>query len=102
MSYGVIPQQKITCENSICSGSFSFLRTVPARKPRTECFCHPVSFTRTSKLAPSGRWSRATILSRLECGLTRSDDALVAFAETAAVFFAPDRLARLGRSLDLA
>src|SRR6267378_7889270 len=75
---------------------------VPARNPRTECFCHPVSFTRTSNVAPSGRRSRATILSCLESGLIRSDDALVAFAETAAVFFAPDRLARLGRSLDLA
>jgi hypothetical protein len=45
---------------------------------------------------------RATILSCLESGLIRSDDALVAFAETAAFFFTPDRLARLGRSLDLA
>ena len=36
------------------SGSFSFLRTVPARNPRTECFCQPVSLTRTSTPAPSG------------------------------------------------
>ena len=34
-------------------------------------------------------------------GFVRSDDALVVFAEMAAVFFVPDRLARLGRSLDL-
>src|SRR5260370_5865130 len=58
--------------------------------------------TRTTQIAPYGRWRRATILSCLESGLTRSGDTLVALAETAAVFFAPARLARPGRSLDLA
>src|SRR6266403_6196495 len=83
------------------SGSFSFLRTVPAKKPRTECFCHPVALTSTSRVAPPGRRSRATIRSCLECGLRRPGDALVAFADGAAAFFELDRLARAGRSVDL-
>src|SRR5436190_11985305 len=33
-------------------GSFSFLRTVPARKPRTECFCQPLDLTSASSVVP--------------------------------------------------
>ena len=40
-------------------------------------------------------------MSCLEPDLIRSGDALVAFAETAAIFFVPDRLASPRRSLDL-
>src|SRR5438270_11844046 len=83
------------------NGSFSFLRTVPAKKPRTECFCHPVALTSLSRVAPPGCRSRARIWSCLECGLRRPGDALVAFADGAVAFFALDRLARPGRSVDL-
>src|SRR6266566_8861138 len=48
------------------NGSFSFLRTVPARKPRTECCCQPVALTRASRLAPSGRRSNTKTLSCLD------------------------------------
>src|SRR3954452_259838 len=32
----------------------SFLRTTPARKPRTECCCHPVAVMRATVVAPAG------------------------------------------------
>src|SRR5438105_3901257 len=76
------------------SASFSFLRTVPAKKPRTECFCHPVALTSRSRLAPPGCRSRARIWFCLECGLRRPGDTLVAFADGVVAFFALDRLAR--------
>ena len=37
------------------AGSVSFLRTTPARKPRTECCCHPVAFIIAAMVVPSGR-----------------------------------------------
>src|SRR5712664_4323575 len=42
---------------SVCSEtrlSPSFLRTTPARKPRTECCCHSVAVTRDAIVAPAG------------------------------------------------
>src|SRR5258705_3045040 len=42
---------------SVCSEtrlSPSFLRTTPARKPRTECCCHSVAVTREAIVAPAG------------------------------------------------
>src|SRR5665811_1330975 len=39
----------------------SFLRTTPARKPRTECCCHPVAVTIAAIVAPAGVCSMATI-----------------------------------------
>jgi hypothetical protein len=36
------------------SFSFSFLRTTPARKPRTECCCQPVSFIIAAIVIPVG------------------------------------------------
>src|SRR5712691_2115163 len=44
----------------------SFLRTVPAKKPRTECCCHPVAFMIALMVAPCGRRSMAMILSCFE------------------------------------
>src|ERR1700742_4063906 len=32
----------------------SFLRTTPAKKPRTECCCHPVAFMIAAIVAPLG------------------------------------------------
>src|SRR5438067_13132384 len=37
----------------------SFLRTTPARKPRTECCCHPVARIIASIVAPAGPHSIA-------------------------------------------
>jgi hypothetical protein len=34
--------------------SFSFLRTTPARNPRTECCCQPVAFIIVAIVVPSG------------------------------------------------
>ena len=39
----------------------SFLRMTPARKPRTECCCHPVACTIASMVAPLGARSIAMI-----------------------------------------
>src|SRR5258708_5158517 len=42
---------------SVCSEtklSLSFLRTTPARKPRTECCCHSVAVARDAIVAPAG------------------------------------------------
>src|SRR5258705_6781169 len=48
---------RYTRPSSVCSEtrlSPSFLRTTPARKPRTECCCHPVAVTRDAIVAPAG------------------------------------------------
>src|SRR4051794_5598780 len=52
--------------------SFSFrrLRTTPARKPRTECFCHPVAFIIPAMVAPAGVRSNAMTRDCFEWGLT--------------------------------
>src|SRR5712692_4436801 len=55
----------------------SFLRTVPDRKPRTECGNQPVAFIRSLEVAPPGRFSRSRILavllpSRATLGLATS------------------------------
>src|SRR5215208_4632309 len=44
------------------SFSFSFLRTMPARKPRTECCCQPVAFIIAAIVAPSG--DRSIVITR--------------------------------------
>src|SRR5450759_1042513 len=46
----------------------SFLRTTPARKPRTECCCHPVAVTIAAIVTPEGVWSIATIRACLVAG----------------------------------
>src|SRR5438876_9592983 len=44
----------------------SFFRTTPAKKPRTECCCHPVAFMIAAMVAPCGRRSIAMTLSCFE------------------------------------
>src|SRR4051812_20653866 len=44
------------------SFSFSFLRTTPARKPRTECCCQPVAFIIAAIVAPLG--DRSIVITR--------------------------------------
>src|SRR5215208_3419783 len=44
------------------SFSFSFLRTMPARKPRTECCCQPVAFIIAAIVVPSG--DRSIVITR--------------------------------------
>ena len=69
-----------------CSCSFSFLRTVPARNPRTECGCHPVVLTRRSRVAPCGCRSRAITLSCLDTAPALRGELPIDFAFE--VFFA--------------
>jgi hypothetical protein len=42
------------------------LRTAPAKKLRTECWCHPVAFMIAAMVAPCGRRNSATISSCFE------------------------------------
>src|SRR5215204_2524975 len=61
--------------------SFSFrrLRTTPARKPRTECFCQPVAFIIPAMVAPPGACSIATTRDCFELGSALSVLALAGF-----------------------
>src|SRR6266568_1053754 len=43
----------------------SFLRTTPAKKPRTECCCHPVAFMIATIVVPLGCLSRLSTVSCL-------------------------------------
>src|SRR6266436_10289819 len=43
----------------------SFLRTTPAKKPRTECCCHPVAFVIAAIVVPLGCLSRPRTVSCL-------------------------------------
>src|SRR5256885_15482562 len=43
----------------------SFLRTTPAKKPRTECCCHPVAFMIAAIVVPLGCLSRPMTVSCL-------------------------------------
>src|SRR5258705_12975274 len=43
----------------------SFLRTTPAKKPRTECCCHPVAFMIAAIVVPLGSLSRPRTVSCL-------------------------------------
>jgi len=56
---------------SVCSETRlrpSFLRTTPARKPRTECCCHSVAVTREAIVAPAGVRSIAMMRACLVLG----------------------------------
>jgi hypothetical protein len=50
------------------AGSASFLRTTPARKPRTECCCHPVAFIIAAMVVPFEEDSSAMTRDCLESG----------------------------------
>src|SRR5258705_8431559 len=63
---------------SVCSETRlrpSFLRTTPARKPRTECCCHSVAVTRDAIVAPAGVRSIAIIRACLVLVPADLDDA---------------------------
>src|SRR5215813_5873331 len=47
------------------SVSPSFFLTVPVRKPRTECGCHPVIFEMAAMVQPRFAWSRPSTRSCL-------------------------------------
>src|SRR6476646_6621381 len=66
------------------SCNFSFLRIVPARKPRIECGCHPVALTRASRVAPSGFRSKVIMRSCFD-----SSGAFRLVGSFALGFFAP-------------
>src|SRR6266436_373792 len=53
----------------------SFLRTAPAKNPRTECCCHPVSFMIAAIVAPCGRLSSAIMLACLVSARARAGSA---------------------------
>src|SRR5690242_13759389 len=44
----------------------SFLRTTPAKNPRTECGCQPVAFMMAGMVAPAGRLRRPRTAGCLE------------------------------------
>src|SRR5436190_7885106 len=72
------------------SFSPSFLRTTPARKPRTECCCQPVDRMIAAMVTPSGRLSSPTTRICLE---KRRGDPFVRFdlePETATFADGPD------------
>ena len=52
----------VFCDVSVKS---SFLRTTPAKKPRTECCCHPVAFMIAAIVVPLGCLSRPRTISCL-------------------------------------
>jgi len=61
---------------SVCSEtrlSWSFLRTTPARKPRTECCCQSVTFMSAAIVAPVGARSIAMMRACLVSGPTDLD-----------------------------
>jgi hypothetical protein len=51
---------------SDCSVRPSFLRTTPAKKPRTECCCQPVEFMIAAIVVPFGWLSSAMTVACLE------------------------------------
>src|SRR5260221_2581835 len=87
---------------SVCSEtklSPRFLRTIPARKPRTECCCQSVAATRDAIVAPAGVRSIAMMRACLVSGPAAGPDDAGArrLRETdLAVFRAVERLAAFG------
>src|ERR1700730_15838658 len=61
----------------------SFLRTTPAKKPRTECCCQPVAFMMAAIVVPLGCLSRARMAS---CLVSRRVEAAGMFPGFAALF----------------
>src|SRR5258705_13878779 len=84
---------------SVCSETRlrpSFLRTTPARKPRTECCCHSVAVTRDAIVAPAGVPSIAMMRRGLASGRPADlDEADADLARDAAlrIFRAVERVA---------
>src|SRR5437773_10071925 len=58
----------------------SFLRTTPAKKPRTECCCQPVAFMIAAVVAPLGCPSRARTASCLVPPRLEDEEVFLSFA----------------------
>src|SRR6202035_4661072 len=84
---------------SECSVSPSFLRTTPARKPRTECACQPVASMMAVMVAPFGRLNSASTTACLDLPVLEWTTRFGFFAFHR--LFAPDRGFALGRPLVL-
>ena len=71
-----------------------FFPMVPERKPRTLCGCHPVTFIKSFRVTPSGRFNRSSTFSVLLPSRAPADFGLAALAVLAAFFaglaFLPD------------
>src|SRR5438093_2738668 len=72
----------------------SFLRTTPAKKPRTECCCHPVAFMIVAIVAPLGCPSRVRTVSCLVPRCFKDAEVFPSFAD-----LFPGRLARASLAL---
>src|SRR5215470_9939470 len=59
----------------------SFLRTTPAKKPRTECCCHPVAFMIAAIVVPLGCLSSPTTVSCLVARRLEPEAVFSSFAE---------------------
>jgi len=82
----------------------SFLRTTPARKPRTECCCHSVAVMMAAIVAPPGDRSIATMRACLVSGRAADfDDAGADRVRDSRllIFRAAERVATLVFDLDL-
>src|SRR3974377_1874089 len=79
------------------SVSPSFFFTMPAKKPRTECGCHPVTFEIAAMVVPPLAWSRPRTRSCLGVLPLERDARCVFF-----FVFASSCFADLVRVLDLA
>src|SRR5450755_3619214 len=92
---------------SVCSETRlrpSFLRTTPARKPRTECCCHSVAVMMAAIVVPAGARSIAMMRVCLVSGRTAGlDDAGAGRVRDLPllIFRAAERLAALVLALDL-
>src|SRR6516162_2530569 len=83
------------------SVSPSFFFTTPAKKPRTECGCHPVIFEIAAMVVPPLAWSRPSTRSCLVVlALERDARRVLVFAFDLSCFAGPVRGLRL--VLDLA
>src|SRR5215467_10804602 len=58
----------------------SFLRTTPAKKPRTECCCHPVAFMIAAIVVPLGCLSSPTTVSCLVSPRVEAEATFSSFA----------------------
>jgi hypothetical protein len=71
----------------------SFFRTAPAKKPRTECCCHPVTFMMAAIVVPCGRLNIAITLACLESARVRGGSVFPLFPGLAGAFADLRRLA---------
>src|SRR6516162_5159011 len=63
---------------SECNARPNFLRTTPAKNPRTECCCQPVAFMIAAIVVPVGCLSNASTVACLEFGRIVAARAVIA------------------------